>query len=264
MKKIYSVVLMFGLMLFSDLVLATTAKKLAEEAFFMIEQDPLSLTNWEEARLLIQRAYARDSSESWVAIAQSRLTLSEGYKVGQRHKLKSYDERAVQLARKQAEQAVKNGSDHAMAHVQLAMVQTIQGELRKAWEHLNIADSLDEQSFYPWYLRTVIAIHNKDEAFAKRGFEEIETKIRHDYQRRLLLHERIRLAKLTKNLNERDRLHRAMIDLEPNYAYAWGNYGSFLLAQKRYREAAHYLEKAVSINPYPLAVNQLEEARSKL
>ncbi len=264
MKEIYCSVLMFGLMLFSGVAIATTAKQLAEDAYFLIERDPLSLTRLEEARLLIQRAYSRSSGEPWVAIAQSRLTLAEGYKVGQRHKLKSYDENAVAMARKLAEQAVKNGPDHAMAHVQLAMIQTIQGEFRQAWEHLNTADAQDEQNFYPWYLRTVIAIHNKDEAFAKRGFDELETRIQHDYQRRLLLHERMRLAQLTKNLKERERLHHAIIDLEPHYAYSWGNYGSFLLAQKRYKEAVLYLEKAVSINPYKLAVSQLEEARGKL
>ncbi|HAX09152.1 MAG TPA: hypothetical protein DCX68_03740, partial [Marinobacter hydrocarbonoclasticus] len=64
------------------------------------------------------------------------------------------------------------------------MVLIIQGELRTAWDHLNTADSLDEQSFYPWYLRTVIAIHHKDEKFAAEGFKEIESRASQKYQKR--------------------------------------------------------------------------------
>lgn len=119
---------------------------------------------------------------------------------------------------------------------------------------MNTADSLDEQSFYPWYLRTIIAIHHKDEDFAAEGFKEIESRASKKYQKRLLLRERMRLAKATKNLEE----------LDPDYAYAWGNYGSFLLGQKRYREAVHNLERAVELKPYGLAVSQLAEARRKL
>jgi Tfp pilus assembly protein PilF len=187
-----------------------------------------------------------------------------GYRVGQRHDRRAYEESAVSTARQQAERAVRNGPNLAMAHVQLAMVLIIQGELRTAWDHLNTADSLDEQSFYPWYLRTVIAIHHKDEKFAAEGFKEIESRASQKYQKRLLLQERMRLAKATKNLVERDRLYREMIDLDPDYAYAWGNYGSFLLGQKRYREAVHNLERAVELKPYGLAVSQLAEARRKL
>ena len=264
MKVIHHSVLALGLMLFSGLSAASTAKQLAEEAYYTIEHAPLSLTERGKAQKLIQRAYAQDSNEPWVAIAQSRLTLIDGYRVGQRHSLKSYDREAVELSKKQATQAVKNAPDQAMAHIQLAMVLTILGELRSAWNHLNTADSLDEASFYPWYLRTVIAIHKKDESFAKRGFNEIEKRISHDYQRRLLLQEKIRLTRITKDLEERERLYRATIDLDPNDAYAWGNYGSFLLGQKRYQEAVHYLEKAVSIKPYGLATSQLATARSQL
>ena len=264
MKGIHYGILALGLMLSSGLWAAATAKQLAEEAYYTIERAPLNLAEREKAQNLIQRAYAQDSNEPWVAIAQSRLTLIDGYRVGQRHNLKSYDRDAVELSKEQAAQAVKNAPDQAMAHIQLAMALTILGELRSAWNHLNTADSLDEASFYPWYLRTVIAIHKKDESFAKRGFNEIEKRISHDYQRRLLLQEKMRLTKITKDIEERERLHQATINLDPNDAYAWGNYGSFLLAQKRYHEAVHYLEKAVSLKPYGLATSQLATARSQL
>src|SRR5690606_33328023 len=98
---------------------------------------------------------------------------------------------------------------------------------------------------------------------AAEGFKEIESRASQKYQKRLLLQERMRLAKATKNLEERDRLYQEMIDLDPDYAYAWGNYGSFLLGQKRYREAVHNLKRAVELKPYGLAVSQLAEARRK-
>lgn len=265
MKAIQNVVTLLGLMFFSGAVLAlSSTAQLAKEAYFIIERNPLDTAGREEARSLIQRAIARDSQEPWVAVAQSRLTLIDGYKVGPRHSRKSYSGEAIYQARKQAEKAVENGPDQLMAHIQLAMVQIIQGELREAWEHLNTADSLDEYNFYPWYLRTVIGINKKDEDFANRGFMEIEKRISSHYQRRLLLQERIRLTRVTGDLQERERLYRAMIDLEPDYAYAWGNYGSFLFSQKRYQEAIPYLERAVSIKAYGLAVKQLEAARKKL
>ncbi|HAC26271.1 MULTISPECIES: tetratricopeptide repeat protein [Marinobacter] len=264
MKGIRSAGALIILTCLSALTQAATAVEMARQAYFLIERDPLDLDQRDEASYLIQRANVLDGDEPWVAVAQSRLTLVSGYKVGQRHDRRAYEESAVSTARQQAERAVRNGPNLAMAHVQLAMVLIIQGELRTAWDHLNTADSLNEQSFYPWYLRTVIAIHHKDEKFAAEGFKEIESRASQKYQKRLLLHERMRLAKATKNLEERDRLHRKMIELDPDYAYAWGNYGSFLLGQKRYREAVHNLERAVELKPYGLAVSQLAEARRKL
>ncbi len=190
MKGIKSACALLVLTFFSALTQAATAVEMARQAYFLIERDPLDLDQRDEASYLIQRANVLDGDEPWVAVAQSRLTLVSGYKVGQRHDRRAYKESAVSTARQQAERAVRNGPNLAMAHVQL--------------------------------------------------------------------------AKATKNLEERDRLYREMIDLDPDYAYAWGNYGSFLLGQKRYREAVQNLERAVELKPYGLAVSQLAEARRKL
>ena len=52
------------------------------------------------------------------------------------------------------------------------------------------------------------------------------------------------------------------IRLAPGSPHAHGNYGLFLMNQGRFDEAVAQYEKAIASTPYPLAIEQLEKAKS--
>lgn len=242
----------------------TSARVLAKEAFYEIEADPFSQDAMQGAVSKIQRAKESDSEEPWVHIAASRILLEVGYRSGSRFSRKSFDPVALRKAERFAKTAVASGADLGMSYVQKARLQMINGDLRGAWNTLNRAYQLDPDSFYPWYLRSQIALEMNDAERAEKNIDEAETLSNKRYQRRWILAIRKDIARLGGDDKAVEQYYRAIIQHEPDSPHAYGNYGAFLLGQDRYREAITQLEKAISISPYPTAVKQLKEARQKL
>jgi tetratricopeptide (TPR) repeat protein len=57
---------------------------------------------------------------------------------------------------------------------------------------------------------------------------------------------------------------RRIIEIDPSAAHAHGNLGAALLRMKRFEEAVYALERALAIERYPLAEQQLARARQGL
>ncbi len=239
------------------------ARALAERAFYAIEDDPFNTPSVQQAFRDIARAKAVDADEPWVAIAMSRAMLEMGYRSGDRYRKRSYTPVAIDKALEYAERGATLAPADSEAQSQLARVQIIQGELKTAWYTLNRAHDADAGNFSPWYLRSVIFVQMKDTAKASMALDEAERLATRPYQVRVVLQERMGVAKLNRDLDGEERLHLAIIALNTRNPHSHGNYGAFLLTHKRYDEAIAQYETALSIARYPLAEKQLEKARRR-
>lgn len=82
------------------------------------------------------------------------------------------------------------------------------------------------------------------------------------YQQKGLEEERKYLARKQGDIKAEEYTYKKLIELDPNSAHAHGNYGGFLLRNKRYEEAITVLNKAISIQPYPMALELLDKAEN--
>lgn len=237
------------------------AKALARGAFYSIEAYPFKRVTVKNAIEVIKRAEKLNPKEPWVAIATSRMWLEKGYRKGDRYKTTNFEAEELTKAEYYAKQGVSLGPTESLAYSQLARIQIIRGDYGTALQTLNQAHSKDASDFYPWYLRGVLRARMKDAVRAKAALDKADEYATVLYQRRFVLRERIVLAGLLKDRTAEERYYKAIIELDPQDPYAHGNYGNFLLSQKRYDEAIASFEKALSIAPYPLAREQLERAR---
>lgn len=239
------------------------ARALAERAFYAMLEDPFNTQNVQQAFRDIARAKAVNADEPWVAIAMSRAMLGMGYRNGDRYRKRSYTPEAVDKALEYAERGATLAPADSEAQSQLARVQIIQGDLKAAWFTLNRAHEADAGNFSPWYLRGVIFVQMKDTAKASLALDEAERLATRPYQVRVVLQERMGVAKLNRDLDAEEQLHLAIIALNTKNPHSHGNYGAFLLTHKRYDEAIGQYETALSIARYPLAEKQLEKARRR-
>jgi len=231
----------------------------AMRAFYAIDSDALNSSVLREADVAVGIASAQAKSDPWVEIAQSRLVLEHGYRSGARSRLQSFEPEAVRQALEHARRAVALGPNESMSHVQLARLLIITGELQNAWEQLNQAHDLDPQGFYPWYYRSVIARLMHDPRRSKDALDEAEGHATQAYQYRWVTEARTSLAASTGDKVAEEAAHRREIELNPSDAYAYGNYAVFLKRERRYDEAIAYYRKAISLKPYSLAQDQLEQ-----
>lgn len=239
------------------------ARALAERAFYAIEDDPFARRTVNRAIEDIARAKAANADEPWVAIAVSRAMLEVGFRSGDRHRKRSYTPEAVGKALEYAQRGATLAPADSIAQSQLARVQIIRGDLKTAWYTLNRAHEADAGNFYAWYLRGVLFVQMKDTAKASTALDEAERRATRPYQVRVVLQERMGIAKLNRDLDAEERLHLAIIALNTKNPHSHGNYGAFLLTHKRYDEAIAQYETALSIARYPLAEKQLEKARRR-
>lgn len=237
------------------------AGSLAKDAFHAIESKPFDSDNLEDAFADIGRAEKLNPEEPWVAIAKSRAFLAIGYSRGNRFRKSSYREDLLDKARQYAEQAISLSPAESAAYSQLAHIEIILGNHRTAWDILNNAYRKNPDDFYPWYFRSVISTEMKDRERSESALEEARKRIVLPYQERFVLQQKRTIAAIMGDDNEMEAAYKAIIDHDPESAHAYGNYGNFLLRLGRYDEAIANNEKAVSISPYPLALEQLERAR---
>lgn len=231
----------------------------AMKAFYAIDADALNGSVLRDADLAVGIARIQAKSDPWVEIAQSRLVLEHGYRSGVRSRMQSYRPEALRQALEHAQRAIALGPKESMAHVQLARLLIITGELQTAWEHLNQAHDLDPQGFYPWYYRAVIARLMEDPRRSSQALDEAEIRATRTYQLSWVAHARTDLAESTGDIAAEEAGHRREIELTPTDAYAYGNYAVFLKRERRFDEAVAYYRKAIALKPYGLAQEQLEQ-----
>jgi tetratricopeptide (TPR) repeat protein len=79
-----------------------------------------------------------------------------------------------------------------------------------------------------------------------------------------VLRQRVRLERLQGTAESELAQLRRIIDIDPSAAHAHGNLGAALLRMKRHEEAIQAFERALAIERYPLAEQQLARARQGL
>lgn len=143
-------------------------------------------------------------------------------------------------------------------------MQIIKGEYRQAWVLLNKSYQLDNNNYYAWFYKALIAYYMKEYDDTLSKLNEAENRITHRYQKKHVTRQRMRVAKKTGDKELTEKMYKKNIEDFPENAYMYGNYASFLLDNDRPEESVIYYEKAISISPYQQAINSLEEAKQKV
>lgn len=218
----------------------------------------------EHAAADVSRARQINANDRWVAVASAELVLALGYRSGDAFRGTSYAPEAITHAERLLQPALQADPPIARAYLTQARLQILRGQRRQAWETLNIAYTLQPEHHRPWLLRGVIALQMKDPQRAKTQLDEAERWADSNAAKISVLRQRVRLER-SHGTSESELAHlRRIIDIDPSAAHAHGNLGAALLRMKRYEEAVHALERALAIERYPLAEQQLARARRGL
>lgn len=218
----------------------------------------------EHAAADVSRARQINANDRWVAVASAELVLALGYRSGDAFRGTSYAPEAITHAERLLQPALQADPPIARAYLTQARLQILRGQRRQAWETLNIAYTLQPEHHRPWLLRGVIALQMKDPQRAKTQLDEAERWADSNAAKISVLRQRVRLERSHGTPESELAQLRRIIDIDPSAAHAHGNLGAALLRMKRYEEAIHALERALAIERYPLAEQQLARARRGL
>jgi tetratricopeptide (TPR) repeat protein len=218
----------------------------------------------EQAAADVSRARLIDANDPWVAVASAELVLALGYRSGDAFRGRSYAREALAQADRLLQPALQADPPIARAYLTQARLQILRGQRRQAWETLNTAYTLQPEHHRPWLLRGVIALQMKDPQRAKTQLDEAERWADSDAARISVLRQRARMERAHGSPESELAQLRRIIEIDTSAAHAHGNLGAALLRMKRYEEAIYALERALAIERYPLAEQQLARARQGL
>lgn len=264
-SAVKSMAILLSILLVSSLLnntyASSDARGMAIKAYELLEYRKFDTASTEEALRLIKKANEIAPKEAWVHIASSQAILTLGYNYGNPYKKNAYQEGALESALVFANRAVAMDPKSAQAHAQLARVLIINRQHKKAWNTLNTTHQLDNNNFYAWYLRAIISIQMRDTRKAKGYFAEARSRAKNNYQHSWINLRLTDVAESEGDTKEQERLYLDNIQLFSDSAHAYGNYANFLRKQKRYEESIDYYQRAIDIEPYPLAERELEKVK---
>lgn len=238
------------------------ATALALQARERIMNNPFVVYELVTAGQEIEAALLLDEKNAMVQVAFSELALKQAYSHGDAFKSASYRASGLQTALEHARNSVTYAPDNALSLAQLAKVLLIQGQKDAFVEVLRQMHSVASETYYTWYLQSVLARKLNNIPRVQEALAQAEKYAETIYQQKGLEEERKYLARKQGDIVAEERSYKTLIQLEPNSAHAHGNYGSFLHRNKRYEEAITVLNKAISIQPYPMALELLAKAES--
>lgn len=215
-------------------VATDSAKELARQAYYEIEDNVFDLEKLDKAMKKLQQAQKANPKEPWVSIAASQAALVYGYKIGDWFRMDTFEVGVVDKTLALAKKAVDLGPEESQAYAQLARIYIIKDEYRTAWELLNTAYNKDKTNYYPWYLRGIISVKMKDILKATSYFDEAEKLATHKYQQRQLNYQRQKVAKMNGDVAAEEYWLKKNIEKNPDSAHIYGNYAQFLKKHKRY------------------------------
>lgn len=255
-------VLLFLCVAYTSATFSETAKQISKRAYYLIDESPFDSNAHEQARILIEKGYEQNPDEPWLYITSSLLMLHDAYKIGSRFNATTYDNATFLEAVELAEVAKSLGREEGQAWVNLANYKIISRDLRGADRLLDRAGELDPNNFYLWYYRSVVNYARKEYEYSRINLEIARGLTTHYYQRKLITRQNQRNAKKMGDIKLQEELYVQNIRDFPENAYMYGNYANFLKYQKRFRESALEYQKAVAINPYGRAVEQLKKVKA--
>ncbi|MBK8803294.1 MAG: hypothetical protein IPN71_14790 [Fibrobacteres bacterium] len=229
-----------------------------------LEEDPFDTRLIETAVRAASRAESKGSKNHWAYILGAYANLRAGYSHGSTYKAKNYDESALREARRWAEKTLEICPDKVDCLIPMMRMDLIEWKQESLHSRLLQAYAMDSTNFYVWFYRAEVGMKLKDNASAYTFLDSAESFAKTKRQHRWVLEAKTSLAEREKNLGEAERLYHETIQQNPDDAYAYGNFGSFLLKHERYAEAVEFLEKAVALQPYPLSLKNLAEAKEKV
>ena len=238
------------------------ATALALQARERIKNNPFSLPERAVAKQEIDAAQRLDKRNVMVEVALSEFMLKQAYYSGDAFKANSYNAAGLNNALQHAKNAVEYAPKDALALGQVALILLIQNKMDEAWQAMSQANQAAPNTYYPWYLQAVMARKRNNLPRMQVALAQAEKYAETPYQQKGLEEERRYLARKQGDIEAEERSYIKLIQLNPNSAHAHGNYGSFLLRNKRYEEAIAMLNKAISIQPYPIALELLDKAEN--
>ena len=119
----------------------------------------------------------------------------------------------------------------------------------------------DQNSFYPWYFKGIIAEKKRDVPKANEYFSEALKRAEYSYQKKIVTIHQQKVARISGNSSEQEKLLKKNIADNPKNPHVHGNYASYLMKQARYTEAVKYWQRAIELGSYRHAEEQLEEAK---
>jgi Tfp pilus assembly protein PilF len=245
----------------ADLAATARARSIAAEAYATILDHPFEGAVIEKASNQLEQAEKLNANEPliWVGVAQ--LILTRGFSSGDFFDARYYEERAINEALSFASKAVQLDSANAESHAMMAKLYIITRKYDDAKHELAVAHKLDPDAFKPWLYQAVVLWKTGNARLSLTALTAAEEHAHSDWDRRQALYQRETVAKSRGDEIEHERLHKALIALDPGRPWPHGNFGWFLLKHRRYDESISEFEKAIKFGSYPNALQGLEEAK---
>lgn len=238
------------------------ATALALQARERIMNNPFVVYELMAAGQEIEAALRLDEKNAMVQVALSELMLKHAYSHGDAFKSASYRASGLQTALEHARNSVAYAPDNVLCLAQLAKVLLIQWQKDAFVEVLRQMHNIASDTYYTWYLQSVLARKLNNIPRVQEALVQAEKYAETIYQHKGLEEERKYLARKQGDVEAEERSYKKLIQLNPDSAHTHGNYGIFLYRNKRYDEAINVLNKAISIQPYPMALELLAKAES--
>jgi Tfp pilus assembly protein PilF len=242
---------------------AAKARTMSKDAYETIYQHPFEGAILEQAGKTIDQAHTLNDREPYVWLGAAELALAGGFHSGDFFDSRNYEPRVVENALALAERAVQLDDKLSDAHVVAAKIFLTLGRLTDAQRALDRAHALDPKAFKPLFYQAVWFKKQGDWPKFQQGLRTAGAVAKGDWDQRSLLYQLEAIAELRGDDEQHEKIHKAIINLDPRRPWPHGNYGWFLLERERYDDAIAEFEKAVSLNSYPNAIEGLEQARRR-
>lgn len=239
---------------------AQQATLLAKNARERLMSASFSPTAWALSKAEIESAQQLDDQNAMVQVALSEVMLKQSYSHGEAFKANSYDTIGLNKALEYAKSAAELAPNDSLSLAQYAKVLLIQNKLDSATDVMRRLHQVDPESYYPWYFLAVMSRKRNHLERMQTSIVEADKYAATRYQQQGLEEERKYLAQKQGDIVAEERSYQKLIQLNPDSAHVHGNYGIFLYRNKRYDEAIKVLNTAISIQPYPMALNFLAKS----
>lgn len=237
------------------------ARALAQEAYELAASHPSGGPAMSRVHSLLDEARAIDPEEAEIFLVEMIRILQQGHIIGTWYNSSSYLPGTIEQATQLARQAVEADPQYAKGYAMLAWMMIAGENYAEAERLLEKSGSLDSGSEYYWLYKGTLLMVTKRYSEARHAYDTAMTHTLSPLQLEILKGRKRDLAKLSGDVEEALRLYQEDIDANPDNAYAWGDYGTYLVCLGRFEEAIPYLSRAIEIYPYPLAMQFLAYAK---
>jgi tetratricopeptide (TPR) repeat protein len=240
---------------------ATKARAISKEAYETIYQHPFEGAILQQAQKHLDQAHTLNEKEPYVWLGAAELTLAGGFHSGDFLDAQNYERGVVDQALTLAQRGVQLDDKLADAPVVAGKIFLALGRLTDAQRELDRARALEPAAFKPLFYQAVWYKKQGDWTKFQEGLRSAGAVAKGDWDQRSLLYQLEAIAEERGDDAQHEKIHKALINLDPKRPWPHGNYGWFLLDRQRYDESIAEFEKAVALMPYPNALQGLEQAR---